>query len=127
MGILIVDDSKHLRLLLENMLKRAGYDNIYSAGSANEAYQILQVDNPSISPPEIKLIIMDINMPTEDGIVACRRIKAEEHLKDIPIIVLTAITDEKKLKSAMEAGAVGYLQKPARKELFLAKIKSIVG
>jgi DNA-binding response OmpR family regulator len=73
---------------------------------------------------EIDLIVMDVKMPEIDGIEACRRIKAVEALRDIPIIMMTARREPETLRSAFDAGATDYIKKPFEEVELLARIKA---
>jgi diguanylate cyclase (GGDEF)-like protein len=72
----------------------------------------------------IDLILMDILMPDIRGIDACRKIKSDESLKDIPIILMTASSDDQHLEEAFDAGAMDYIEKPFKKVELLARIRS---
>ncbi len=122
MSILIVDDSKSLRLLLKAFLKKAGYTDLLIAESADQAFQILGIPDPSGPPPEVKLILMDLNMPGMNGIETCRRIKSVGAYKDVPILMVTSEADKSKLQQAFDAGAEDHVNKPMDRDDFLAKI-----
>ena len=122
--ILIVDDSPDNRLLLQAMLTRSGHADVLLSESAGDAFHRLSMDEPGGSDPRIDLILLDISMPEIDGIEACRRIKAVDHLRDIPVIMVTAMTDAEFLVSAFEAGAMDYITKPVRKVDLLARVSS---
>lgn len=72
---------------------------------------------------DIDLILLDMMMPEMDGIEACRVVQQYEHLKDIPIIMVTAVGDSKKLAEALDAGAVDYVTKPINKVELMARIR----
>ncbi|MBW2650003.1 MAG: diguanylate cyclase [Deltaproteobacteria bacterium] len=122
MGILIVDDSADALLLLESFLKKAGYGDITLAESAYEAIEYLDMDGSE----GIDLILMDIMMPGMDGVEACRRIRKNTRLQDIPVIMVTAKAEGIDLKSAFDAGAVDYVTKPIKKIEFLTRIRSVL-
>jgi diguanylate cyclase (GGDEF)-like protein len=124
MSILIIDDSRESRFLLKSILKAAGYTDILTAESACEAFKILDLNHKTEAPTQIDLILMDIMMPEIDGIEACNWIKAREHLRDIPIIMITALTDVEILKTAFAAGAMNYIVKPINKVELLARVRS---
>lgn len=127
-NLLIIDDSKDIRLLLQSILKKAGYQNIVSAESAKAAFAYLGIDgNKSKSDSKnFDLILMDILMPEIDGIEACKRIKKLESLRDIPIIMVTAQTDVSVLQQAFDIGVIDYIIKPINKIELLARIRSVL-
>lgn len=125
MKILIVDDSEDFRLLLDRMLRNAGYRSLIFAESALEAFNILGLyDKKSSQKIDIDLILMDKIMPNIDGIEAFSRIKAKSVFNDIPIIMVTVATEIASLKKAFEAGAHDYITKPPNEIELLARIRS---
>ncbi len=123
MSILIVDDSPDQQALLHSILTTAGYHEIVTAGSAQDAFACLNVDDPNLSTG-VDLILMDIVMPELDGVAACRQIKNHERLRDIPIIMVTAQSDLAILKEAFAAGAMDYISKPVNRTELLARVSS---
>jgi signal transduction histidine kinase len=75
-------------------------------------------------PPDV--ILLDINMPEMDGYEVCRRLKARDHSKDVPVIFLTALTDTADKVRAFDAGGVDYVTKPFQLEEVLARVKTHV-
>lgn len=123
MNILIIDDSASDVVLLHYRLKKVGYKNFLTATSANEAFKILKIDDPGHST-DIDLILMDVEMPEMSGIEACRQIKLTKHIKDIPIVMVSARTDLSSFKLALSAGALDYIQKPVKEAELLARVHS---
>ncbi|CAN2045758.1 two-component system, chemotaxis family, response regulator WspR [Candidatus Magnetomoraceae bacterium gMMP-13] len=121
MSILVVDDSSEQRVLLKRLLRKGKFTDLVFAESAKEAYNYLKLDNP-IHNSDVDLILMDIMMPEIDGIKACRKIKEAEHLRDIPIIIVTGMTDN--IASAFEAGAMDYIVKPVKHVELIARVRS---
>ena len=124
MTILLVDDQPGIRLMLETLLNDAGYADVTSLGSAQQAFDLLGIYGPSSEAVEIDLILMDVTMPEIDGVVACRIIKESSRVKDIPIIMVTGIADGNELKVAFAAGAVDYITKPPNAIEMLARVRS---
>ncbi|MCP9463672.1 MAG: response regulator [Nitrospira sp.] len=123
MAILIVDDSPDQQVLLRSVLVRAGHADILTADSAHAAFSVLAFETGS-SPPPVDLILMDILMPGLNGIDACRLIKQRSHLRDIPIIMVTARNSPEDLSEAFSAGAMDYISKPVNNVELLARVTS---
>lgn len=116
--ILVVDDNKENLRVVSNLLKGRGYQIALSMNAEN-AYSVLQSNR-------VDLILLDVMMPGEDGYTFCRRIKLDEHLREIPVIFLTALTETSDLLEGFTAGGVDYITKPFRREELLARVKSHV-
>lgn len=126
MGILIVDDNQVNLFVIENILKRAGYSEYLSFTSAREMFEYLNVDDPSSPRMPVDIILMDIMMPEIDGIEACRTLQTIPHLKDIPVIFVTALEDSNKVAEALDAGGLDYVMKPINKTELLARIRVVL-
>jgi CheY-like chemotaxis protein len=112
MSILIVDDSEEQRELLAMILKTAGYRSLLFTESAEEALKRLGIGADSRPSERIDVVLMDFLMPGMDGLEACRRIRSEERLKHLPVIVVTAKTAPPDILDAYTAGATDYIRKP---------------
>jgi len=130
MRILIVDDNPMNVTVVQEMLKRAGYWDVQAASSGTEMFRLLglteeghEPDSGCLREPGYDLILLDMMMPRVDGISACLAIQQSERLRDIPIIMVTAIGDSKKLAEALDAGAIDYVTKPINKIELLARIR----
>ena len=124
MSILIVDDIRDNQDLLRYLLSSVGYKDIVAASSAEEAFQVLRIDGPAGGEINIELVLMDIMMPIIGGIDACRRIKANPRLRDVPVIMVTAKTEPEVLEEAFAAGATDYMTKPVKTVELLARVRS---
>ncbi|WP_438349104.1 PP2C family protein-serine/threonine phosphatase [Paenibacillus sp. FA6] len=127
MTILIVDDNPTNVIIIREILKKERYVDTVRALSAKEMFEILGIGNqPAEVIPKkvnIDLILLDMMMPEIDGIEACRIIQHYTHLKDIPIIMVTAVGDSQKLAEALDSGAVDYVTKPINKVELMARIR----
>lgn len=127
MRILIVDDNPTNVIIIREILKKEQYQDTVSASSALEMFEHLGLEdqgrNKCPRRAGIDLILLDMMMPEMDGIEACRIVQQYDHLKDIPIIMVTAVGDSKKLAEALDAGAVDYVTKPINKVELMARIR----
>ncbi|MGR3219870.1 MAG: GGDEF domain-containing response regulator [Candidatus Anammoxibacter sp.] len=124
MRVLIVDDSVDSILLIQNFLQKGGCTDLVTAKSATEVFSYFGMDNAGKKTEHADIILMDIVMPDIDGIEAVKRIKTVSDLKDIPVIMVTAKTDDRNLQMAFEAGAIDYITKPIKKVELLTRVRS---
>jgi sigma-B regulation protein RsbU (phosphoserine phosphatase) len=114
-------------MVIQEMLKRAGFNDIQAACSAEEMFELLRSqsgERNQITAPQIDLILLDLMMPAMDGIEACLLLQSDIQYKDIPVIMVTAIGDSRKLAEALDAGATDFVTKPINKTELLARIRS---
>jgi CheY-like chemotaxis protein len=102
--ILVVDDDDNIRGLLRAMLER-GAHRVVEAEDGREALALVQ-------RVPLDLVVLDVNLPDVDGPELCRRIKADPTTRALPVLMLTAATQEENRKRCLDAGADGYLTKP---------------
>jgi len=113
--VLIVDDDAELRALLGEYLGRSGF-RVSLAMDGMEMRRALDTSSPDI-------VVLDIMLPGEDGLVLCRDLRARSNL---PVIMLTARVDELDRIIGLEMGADDYLAKPFNPRELLARLKSIL-
>ncbi|HYC34670.1 MAG TPA: response regulator [Candidatus Paceibacterota bacterium] len=101
--ILITEDKDEFRTIYGDRLRFDHYD-VLDAKNGVEALEILK-------NKKVDLIITDINMPEKDGYQLLAEVKADEKLKDIPVIVMTVFDEGEHVKKALELGAADYLVK----------------
>lgn len=102
--ILIVDDSNTNVILLEAILKNKGY-NVEKALSVSEANQLIRKEMPD-------LILLDLRMPHISGYKFLESIKRNDRTKNIPVIIVSAITENESKERVQRFGIVDYLEKP---------------
>jgi sigma-B regulation protein RsbU (phosphoserine phosphatase) len=125
MRILVVDDSEDSRDIAEAALMSAGYMDVATAGSAAEAYKLLDIGGKSDGKDvPVDLMLLDIVMPKIDGIEACARIRSDVRYSDVPVIMVTALADMDSLANAFVAGANDYITKPLNRIELLARVRS---
>ena len=124
MRVLIVDDSEDIRDVAEVLLRDAGYKSVSSAGSAAEAFEALKLGAAPKDPPAIDLMLLDVIMPEIDGIEACARIRNDPRYADMPIIMVTSLSDSDTLANAFIAGATDYITKPVVRVELLARVRA---
>ncbi len=117
--VLAVDDDLINLKLLKSMLMKSDYvKEVLEAKNGSDAIGELKARN------DIDLILLDIIMPVMGGIEMLKVVRADNNLRQLPIIVLT--TDETKKSEALEYGANGFLMKPIRQDDLMQKIKSVI-
>ena len=115
---LVVDDNKINRHLLNVLLKRNGYE-VIQAENGLQAIEQFTLHQPFI-------VFMDLMMPVMDGIESCKRIKALcGQASFVPIIFVTAVSDDAKLSECIESGGDDFIAKPVDLRILTARIKSV--
>lgn len=115
--ILIAEDDPDSRALLEEELTRAGY-RTYSAKNGRAALDVFQNEHPD-------LVLLDVMMPEIGGYDVCRRIKSFSG-NFVPVIFLTALSDDADKLKGLETGADEYVVKPWSREVLMARIRSLL-
>jgi diguanylate cyclase (GGDEF)-like protein len=116
--ILVVDDAKDTQMLLDFDLSAAGYQ-VICCDSGEEALALL-------SSEEISLILLDMYMPGLSGLETLLKIKSDVLTAEIPIIMLSASTDEDEVVAALELGAGDYVVKPYVAKVLLARMRTAI-
>jgi putative two-component system response regulator len=114
--VLIVDDTPDIVTILLALLKRDYRTKIARHGE--------EAVHAALSDPKPDLILLDVMMPSMTGIEVCRRLKADDRTRHIPVIFLTALSGLTDEKVGFEVGAVDYVTKPISNTLLLARIKT---
>lgn len=118
MKVLVVDDSLVVRTIIEKTVQQMGHEAVH-AGNGQEALDILaqQAD-------DVKLVLLDWNMPVMDGHDTIMNIKKNKAYNHLCIIMISTESEDDKIDQVLEAGANGYLAKPFSQEELTAKIDS---
>jgi CheY-like chemotaxis protein len=117
-NILVVDDDASTRTLLELILSSGGHE-VTLLNDGREALAYLKTNTPN-------LIVIDVNMPVLDGIEVCSRIKKLPRFKNIPVIVLTSMSDPATRTRAIDANASEIVYKPLTGKNFLQTIQGFL-
>jgi DNA-binding NtrC family response regulator len=122
--ILVVDDEKDTVEMITTLLELEGY-KVFPAFSGVEAMRFLEVERQGASEGEtpVDLILLDVMLGDEDGRDICRKIKEDEKMKFIPIIILTVRSSLQDKINGLNLGADDYLTKPFINEELLAKVR----
>ncbi len=116
--ILIAEDERDIRDLVAFTLRFAGYE-VFTAANGEEAVQM----TPDVSPD---LILMDVRMPRMTGYEACKILKLNPDLRDIPIVFLSAKGQEAEIQQGLDVGAEEYLLKPFAPDQLTSHVKAIL-
>ncbi|MDX6633441.1 MAG: two-component system, OmpR family, alkaline phosphatase synthesis response regulator PhoP [Solirubrobacterales bacterium] len=117
--ILIAEDEPDIRDLVSFRLERAGYDVIL-AEDGQEALEMAIEHRPDLA-------ILDVMMPRMDGLELTRRIRAEQTIAGMPIILLTASVQDQAVTEGFRAGADDYMRKPFSPQELLSRVEAVLG
>lgn len=118
MKILIVDDFSTMRRIIKNLLRDLGFTNTVEADDGTTALPMLQAGT-------IDFLVTDWNMPGMTGIELLRAVRADEKLKSIPVLMVTAEAKRDQIIAAAQAGVNGYVVKPFTAVALKEKIEKI--
>lgn len=114
-ALLVVDDNDDNRYTLTRRLKRQGYDNVAVAENGREALEMLARD-------DFDLVLLDIMMPEINGYEVLERIKSDARLRQVPVIMISALDEIESVVKCIELGAKDYLPKPFNPVLLRARV-----
>ncbi len=119
LNFLIVDDFSTMRRIVRSLLRELGYDNTQGAEDGAVALSMLRLE-------KFDFVVCDINMPVMDGFELLVAIKADPHLKHLPVLMVTAEARKEDIVRAAKEGAAGYIVKPFAKATLDDKIQKIL-
>ena len=119
MKFLIVDDFSTMRRIVRNLLKEIGYANAEEAEDGAVALNMLKSSR-------YDFVVSDINMPNMNGFDLLKAIKAEDSLKHLPVLMVTAEARKEDIVLAAQSGAAGYIVKPFTKVTLEEKVLKIM-
>lgn len=120
MNVLIVDDYKTMLRIIRNLLRQLGFNNIEEATDGSMALQKLRAGS-------FGLVISDWNMEPMTGIQLLREVRADDKLKSLPFIMVTAESKSENVIAAKQAGVSNYIVKPFNAETLKMKMSSVIG
>lgn len=115
--ILIVEDESPIRELIRIALESAGFTSVFEAADGESGLAQARSLHPD-------LILLDLMLPGIDGLDVCRKLKADEDLRHIPVIMLTAKSEEADIVLGLELGANDYVTKPFSRKVLIARIRT---
>jgi len=116
--IVIAEDEPDIRELIAFTLRFAGYE-VVTGNNGDEGYHLTKAERPD-------LVMLDVRMPKLTGYEACKRIKAEPELANIPVIFLSAKGQETEIEQGLAAGAEEYLLKPFAPDQLVDRVKTVL-
>ena len=117
--ILVVDDMRMILLFISETLDKLGYKNVVTSTNGLDAYKKLRNG-------DFDLLITDWKMPEMSGLELLTKIRADEKLKNLSVIMVTASTEEDFVKKAITEGVNDYVVKPVKAEILENKITAIL-
>ena len=121
--ILVVDDTADVRALLRPLLQRAGYTVLESESGDDALVKVAEMMGGERLPD---LIVLDVMMPGKDGFAVARQLRSWKETRDIPILMLTALSDVEHKVRGIDAGADDFLSKPVNNAELQSRIRSLL-
>lgn len=118
LNFLVVDDFSTMRRIVRNLLKELGYSNVEEAEDGNDALEKLKGGG-------FQFVVSDWNMPNLDGLEMLKKIRADDNLKELPVLMVTAEAKKENIIAAAQAGASGYVVKPFSAAVLEEKLNKI--
>jgi CheY-like chemotaxis protein len=122
LNILLVEDDEVDVMTVQRAFKKGNIiDPLYVAGNGLDALTMLRGEpgQPSVIPPERRIILLDLNMPKMNGLEFLRELRADPTIRHIPVVVLTTSNEEKDRFQAYHLNVAGYILKPVTFSIFV--------
>jgi len=121
-SILVVDDSETVRAVISKAIEMAdvAVKNLFTAANGQEALDILGRE-------WVDLVFADINMPVMGGVEMIKRMKADDDMKTVPVVIVSTEGSATRIKSLMDSGVRAFLRKPFTPEALKSTIDEIMG
>jgi two-component system chemotaxis response regulator CheY len=121
LNVLIVDDSAAIRKILQRVLRQTDvpFGEIWEAGDGVEALDVMKSQT-------VGLVLSDVNMPNMDGLQLLAEIKRQDHLKSVPVVMITTEGSQNKVMEALNLGASGYVRKPFTADQIKEKLVGVI-
>jgi two-component system chemotaxis response regulator CheY len=117
--VLVVDDSRAVRMILSKVLGELGFE-VREAANGREALEVIEKEKNSVS-----LVLLDWNMPELNGFDLLRQLRRRPDLSSLVIVMVTTETELDHIRAALAAGANEYVMKPFTKEILREKLELI--
>ncbi len=118
MKILVVDDFSTMRRIVKNLLRDLGFTNTHEADDGSTAW-------PKLKSGEFDFLVTDWNMPGMSGLELLQKVRADDELKSLPVLMVTAEAKRDQIVAAAQAGVNGYVVKPFTAAALKEKIEKI--
>lgn len=118
MSMLVVDDFPTMRRIVRSLLKELGFTNVEEAEDGQDALNKLRTG-------KFEFVVSDWNMPNLDGLDMLKQIRADDGLKHLPVLMVTAEAKKENIIAAAQAGANGYVVKPFTAAILEEKLNKI--
>lgn len=118
MKILIVDDFSTMRRIIKNLLRDLGFNNTHEADDGSTAL-------PMLTNGDFEFLVTDWNMPGMTGIELLKKVREDDKLKNMPVLMVTAEAKKEQIVEAAQAGVNGYIVKPFNAATLNEKIQKI--
>jgi len=118
--VLVIDDSRTIRLLVGEVLRDAGYETAEAADGLEGAEKIQTIR-------DLSLVLCDVNMPRMTGLEMLKLVKLHPSNRDLPVVMLTTEGQVGVIEKARAAGARGWIVKPVNADRLLATVRQLAG